>query len=155
MRRATSSSSAIPRSATHSFSTSGVLVTAMLRARDMLVTSGNAVMGASAALIAALPNLRAICSNGVGFAPHFRQKRRFVLRLPQPKGGKSVFDLLYQLRWLGGKIDMLVTSGNAVMGASAALIAALPNLRAICSNGAPGQPQYRYCRSRRRYCRSP
>ncbi|WP_312054197.1 2-hydroxyacid dehydrogenase [Pantoea brenneri] len=36
---------------------------------------------------------------------------------------------------MGGKIDLLVTSGNAVMGASAALIAALPNLRAICSNG--------------------
>lgn len=35
----------------------------------------------------------------------------------------------------GAKIDMLVTSGNAVMGASAALIAALPNLKAICSNG--------------------
>lgn len=34
---------------------------------DMLVTSGNAVMGAPAALIAALPNLKAICSNGVGY----------------------------------------------------------------------------------------
>ncbi|SUB14495.1 Glyoxylate/hydroxypyruvate reductase B [Pantoea agglomerans] len=39
--------------------------------------------------------------------------------------------------WLsrGADIDMLVTSGNAVMGAPAALIAALPNLKAICSNG--------------------
>lgn len=35
----------------------------------------------------------------------------------------------------GAEIDMLVTSGNAVMGAPAALIAALPNLKAICSNG--------------------
>ncbi|MGK3142575.1 2-hydroxyacid dehydrogenase [Pantoea sp. C2G6] len=35
----------------------------------------------------------------------------------------------------GAKIEILVTSGNAVMGASAALIAALPNLKAICSNG--------------------
>ena len=34
---------------------------------DILVTSGNAVMGAPAALIAALPNLKAICSNGVGY----------------------------------------------------------------------------------------
>ena len=34
---------------------------------DILVTSGNAVMGAPTALIAALPNLKAICSNGVGY----------------------------------------------------------------------------------------
>ena len=40
--------------------------------------------------------------------------------------------------WLaefGPKIDAIVTSGNAVMGASAELIQQLPHLKAICSNG--------------------
>lgn len=40
--------------------------------------------------------------------------------------------------WLaqhGASIDALVTSGNALMGASAELIAQLPNLKVICSNG--------------------
>lgn len=40
--------------------------------------------------------------------------------------------------WLaqhGNRIDALVTSGNALMGANAELIAQLPNLKVICSNG--------------------
>ena len=40
--------------------------------------------------------------------------------------------------WLaqrGASIDALVTSGNALMGANAALMAQLPNLKVICSNG--------------------
>ncbi|MCZ4059880.1 2-hydroxyacid dehydrogenase [Pantoea sp. LMR881] len=39
------------------------------------------------------------------------------------------------LNEIGSKIDAIVTSGNAVMGASAALIERLPNLKVICSNG--------------------
>lgn len=43
-----------------------------------------------------------------------------------------------QAAWLaehGASIDALVTSGNALMGANAELLAQLPNLKAICSNG--------------------
>ena len=43
-----------------------------------------------------------------------------------------------QAAWLaqhGAEIDALVTSGNALMGASAALMDQLPNLKVICSNG--------------------
>lgn len=43
-----------------------------------------------------------------------------------------------QAAWLaqhGDGIDALVTSGNALMGANAALLAQLPNLKVICSNG--------------------
>ena len=43
-----------------------------------------------------------------------------------------------QVAWLaqhGAGIDALVTSGNALMGANAALLAQLPNLKVICSNG--------------------
>lgn len=43
-----------------------------------------------------------------------------------------------QAAWLaehGASIDALVTSGNALMGANAELLAQLPNLKVICSNG--------------------
>ena len=43
-----------------------------------------------------------------------------------------------QTAWLaqhGASIDALVTSGNVLMGASAELLAQLPNLKVICSNG--------------------